>query len=101
VTALAVVCATWLDDVGMTDFQALRLAPPVLEVWAPKGQLRSRRVEDFGLPWSLPAAEATSQTPDPAGGHHGQSGSVPRDVGCLPQTLRRSNDCGALGRDSD
>jgi hypothetical protein len=56
-TALAVVCATWLDDVGMTDFQALRLAPPVLEAWAPGGRLISRAVVDFELEWSLPAAD--------------------------------------------
>jgi hypothetical protein len=56
-TALAVVCATWLEDVGMTDFQALRLAPPVLETWATGGRLVSRAVVDFGLEWSLAAAD--------------------------------------------
>jgi hypothetical protein len=56
-TALAVVCATWLEDVGMTDFQALRLAPPVLETWATGGRLVSRAVVDFDLEWSLPAAD--------------------------------------------
>jgi hypothetical protein len=56
-TALAVVCATWLEDVAMTDFQALRLAPPVLEAWAPAGRLISRAVVDFELEWSLPAAD--------------------------------------------
>jgi hypothetical protein len=56
-TALAVVCATWLEDVGVTDFQALRLAPPVLETWATRGRLLSRAVVDFGLEWSLPAAD--------------------------------------------
>src|ERR1017187_29515 len=56
-TALAVVCATWLEDVGMTDFQALRLAPPVLETWATGGRLVSTSVVDFGLNWSLPAAD--------------------------------------------
>jgi hypothetical protein len=56
-TALAVVCATWLEDVGMSDFQALRLAPPVLETWATGGRLISRNVVDFGLEWSLPAAD--------------------------------------------
>jgi len=55
-TALAVVCATWLDDIGM-DFKALRLAPPILEVWATRGQLRSREVIDYGLDWSLPASD--------------------------------------------
>jgi hypothetical protein len=56
-TALAVVCTTWLEDVGMTDFRALRVAPPVLETWARGGRLLSRTVEDFGLEWSLPAAD--------------------------------------------
>jgi hypothetical protein len=56
-TALAVVCATWLEDVGMSDFEALRLAPPVLETWASGGRLISRNVVDFGLEWSLPAAD--------------------------------------------
>jgi hypothetical protein len=56
-TALAVVCATWLEDVGMTDFQALRLAPPALEAWAPGGRLISRAVVDFELEWTLPAAD--------------------------------------------
>jgi len=56
-TALAVVCATWLEDVGTTDFKALRLAPPVLEAWATGGRLVSRAVVDFDLEWSLPAAD--------------------------------------------
>ena len=56
-TALAVVCATWLEDVGTSDFEALRLAPPVLEAWAPGGRLISREVVDFGLEWPLPAAD--------------------------------------------
>jgi hypothetical protein len=56
-TALAVVCATWLEDVGMSDFQALRLAPPVLEIWATGGRLIARAVVDFDLAWSLPAAD--------------------------------------------
>ena len=56
-TALAIVCSTWLEDVGRTDFQALRLAPPVLETWATGGRLLSRAVVDFGLEWSLPVAD--------------------------------------------
>jgi hypothetical protein len=56
-TALAVVCATWLEDVGVSDFEALRLAPPVLETWATGGRLISRAVVDFDLEWSLPAAD--------------------------------------------
>ncbi len=49
-TALAVVCATWLEDVGMTDFQALRLAPPVLEAWATG--VGSSRVRSWTSVWS-------------------------------------------------
>ncbi len=56
-TALAVVCTTWLEDTGTTDFTALRLAPPVLEAWAPGGRLRSREVVDFGLAWPAPPAD--------------------------------------------
>src|SRR5271167_710350 len=56
-TALAIVCATWLEDVGMTAFEALRLAPPVLETWATGGRLLSRAVVDFDLEWSLPVAD--------------------------------------------
>jgi len=56
-TALAVVCATWLEDVGMSDFEALRLAPPVLETWASGGRLLSRSAMDFGLEWSLLVAD--------------------------------------------
>jgi hypothetical protein len=56
-TALAVVCATWLDDVGTSAFEALRLAPPVLETWATGGRLLSRSALDFGLEWSLAVAD--------------------------------------------
>jgi hypothetical protein len=56
-TALAVLCATWLEDVGSSDFDALRLAPPLLEAWAPGGRLLSREVLDFDLEWTLAAAE--------------------------------------------
>jgi hypothetical protein len=56
-TALAVVCAVWLEDVGMTEYSALRLAPPVLESWATGGRLLSREVVDFGLQWMLPLAD--------------------------------------------
>ena len=55
-TALAVVCATWMEDVAMTAFPALHLAPPVLEQWGSHGRLLSRDVVDFDLPWSLPPA---------------------------------------------
>jgi hypothetical protein len=56
-SALAIVCASWLEDVGMSDFAALRLAPPVLEIWATAGRLISRAAVDFGLDWSLPPAD--------------------------------------------
>ena len=56
-SGLAVVCATWLEDIGMSEFKALRLAPPVLEAWATGGRLISREVVDFGLDWPLPAAD--------------------------------------------
>jgi hypothetical protein len=52
-TALAVVCTTWLEDVGQNDFQALRLPPPILETWAPGGRLISREVTTFDLEWQL------------------------------------------------
>lgn len=52
-TVLAVLVATWLTDVGM-EVPALRLAPPVLECWAPGGRLLSREVATFGLKWQLP-----------------------------------------------
>lgn len=53
-TALAVVCATWLEDVGMNDFQALRLAPPALETWASGGRLLSRSaVHELGNPGQM------------------------------------------------
>lgn len=51
------LCAAWLEDVGMEQFAALRIAPPILEDWAPGGRLLSREVVDFGLSWSLPAAD--------------------------------------------
>ena len=41
----------------MTDFQALRLAPPVLDTWASGARLVARAVVDFRLEWSLPAAD--------------------------------------------
>jgi hypothetical protein len=41
----------------MSDFDALRLAPPVLEAWAPGGRLVSRMVVDFGMDWPLPVAD--------------------------------------------
>jgi hypothetical protein len=51
------LCASWLEGVGMEKFAALRIAPPILEDWAPGGRLLSREVVDFGLSWSLPTAD--------------------------------------------
>jgi hypothetical protein len=59
-TALAVVCATWLEDVGMTDYESLRLAPPLLEVWRAGGRLALRQVVTFALAWSLPPADGVA-----------------------------------------
>jgi len=42
---------------ALDDFEALRLAPPVLESRATGGRLLSRAVVDFDLEWSLPAAD--------------------------------------------
>jgi hypothetical protein len=56
-TGLALTCASWLEDVGVNEFEALRLAPPVMEAWATGGRLISRVIVDFGLDWSLPAAD--------------------------------------------
>jgi hypothetical protein len=49
--------------VGMSDFEALRLAPPVLEVWATGGRLVSREVVGFALDWPLPAADGIGRVP--------------------------------------
>jgi hypothetical protein len=56
-TAFSAVCAIWLEHAGTTAFQALRLAPPVLESWTTGGRLVSREVVDFDLDWSSPAAD--------------------------------------------
>lgn len=61
-TALAVLCASWLDDVAMSDFPAVRLAPPVLEEWGSHGRLLSRVVVDFGLDWPLARAEGVAES---------------------------------------
>jgi hypothetical protein len=55
-TALALVCALWLEGLHNTDYPAMRFAPPILEAWAPGGRLLFREVIDYGLAWSLPPA---------------------------------------------
>jgi hypothetical protein len=59
-TALAIVCTSWLEDVGTNDFEAIRVAPPILETWATGGRLISREVIDFGLEWSRSATTVAS-----------------------------------------
>jgi hypothetical protein len=56
-TALAIICTHWLEGIGMKEYEALRLAPPVLETWARRGRLISREIIDFGLAWPLPPTE--------------------------------------------
>jgi hypothetical protein len=61
--ALAQVIASWVDDVVIAHSEypnGLLLAPPILEEWAPKGQLARRTVLPFGLDWQLPAAEGVT-----------------------------------------
>ena len=60
-TALAVVCATWLDDIATSAFPAVRLAPPILETWAANGRLLAREIIDFGLPWTLAPAKLSDR----------------------------------------
>jgi hypothetical protein len=57
--ALARAVASWVDDILAHDeFRGgLRLAPPIIEEWASKGRLVSRRVVTFDLEWTLAGAE--------------------------------------------
>jgi hypothetical protein len=50
---LCELCASWLEGIGVKEFSALRVAPPILEIWSPGGRLISREVVDFGLNWPL------------------------------------------------
>jgi hypothetical protein len=50
---LCEICASWLEGIGVKEFTALRVAPPILEMWSPSGRLISRDVVDFGLNWPL------------------------------------------------
>jgi hypothetical protein len=59
--------ASWIDDVLVHNEYpgGLRLAPPILEEWAPKGRLATRRVLTFDLDWQLAPAEGVTW-PQPA-----------------------------------
>lgn len=63
--ALARAILAWLDDVlTHNDFpNGVRLAPPILEQWAPKGVLMERRIVTFGLEWALAPAEGVAWPP--------------------------------------
>jgi hypothetical protein len=63
--ALARAIVAWLDDVLAHDEypNGIRLAPPILEQWAPKGVLMERRIVTFNLDWALAAAENVAWPP--------------------------------------
>jgi hypothetical protein len=56
-TALAVIGAGWVEGLRLTDYPAMRFAPPILESWGAGGRLLSREIVDYGLNWPLPRAE--------------------------------------------
>jgi hypothetical protein len=58
--ALLSAVPRWIDDVVIEHNEfpdGVRLAPPILEEWAPKGHLVRRTVLTFDLDWQLPPAE--------------------------------------------
>lgn len=63
--ALARAIVAWLDDVlGHDEYpNGVRLAPPILEQWAPKGVLMERRIVTFDLEWALAPAEGVAWPP--------------------------------------
>lgn len=63
--ALARAIASWVADVLAYDEypNGVALAPPILEQWASKGRLVSRRVLTFDLNWELPPAEGVTWPP--------------------------------------
>jgi hypothetical protein len=63
--ALARAIHNWLTDVlAHNEYgNGLQLAPPILEVWAPKGRLESRSVVMFDLDWPIPSAEGVTWPP--------------------------------------
>jgi hypothetical protein len=63
--ALVRAIGSWVDDVLAHDEypSGVRLAPPILEEWAAKGQLVRRRVLTFDLDWQLAPAEGVTWPP--------------------------------------
>jgi hypothetical protein len=57
--ALAHAIASWVSEmIAENEYPSgVQLAPPILEEWARKGQLVSRRVITYDLDWDLPPAE--------------------------------------------
>lgn len=53
-SALALAASVWLSMEAVTDFDAVALAPPILERYL-GGQLASRATVDYGLDWQLAA----------------------------------------------
>ncbi len=63
--ALRRAIASWIDDVLAHDEYpgGVRLAPPILEEWAPKGRLLRRRVLTCDLDWQLAPDEGVTWPP--------------------------------------
>jgi hypothetical protein len=63
--ALARAIHSWVTDVlAHNEYgSGLELAPPILEAWAPKGRLISRRVVTFDLDWPLASAGGVTWPP--------------------------------------
>jgi hypothetical protein len=62
-SALTQAIASWVHDVVVAHNEypnGLLLAPPILEEWAPKGQLVRRAILTFELDWQLPPAEGVT-----------------------------------------
>lgn len=66
--ALARAIASWIADVlAHNEYpNGVRLAPPILEEWAPKGKLVQRRVLTFNVEWQLAPAEGVTWPPPSA-----------------------------------
>lgn len=50
--ALAITARLWLEQIAVRDFDAVALAPPVLEVFV-GGELAERRMVTFGAEYDL------------------------------------------------
>lgn len=64
--ALARATATWLEDavIEHSEFpDGVRLAPPILEEWAPQGRLLRRSVLTFDIDWPIAAADGLTWPP--------------------------------------